>query len=167
MGGFPGPLSPNPSLQTTRQKKNNFQINAEILRVLRLKLSCIFSVEPHRTGHSLYHQSQNCSVTLPSIIFNIDMVQKSALINFAPKWLFSVQCCHIGFILDWFCCLSMCCFKIHPDPWNLRKYPSKSVVTRKTDSNMFLRHLITRVLIQCIKNIARNAKAALHKCHEK
>ena len=62
----------------------------------------------------------------------------------------------------------MCYLKIHPDSWNLRKYPSKSVVTRKTDSNMFLRHLITRVLIQCIKNIARIAKAALHnKCPEK
>ena len=28
---------------------------------------------------------------------------------------------------------------------------------------MFLRHLITRVLIHCIKNIARIAKAAPHK----
>ena len=88
MRGFPGqhtlPYSAHwaqnllcrPRDQKHPDRNFNFQINAEVLRVLRLKLSCIFSVEPHRTGHPLYQQSRNCSVTLPSIIN-----QNSALIH--------------------------------------------------------------------------------------
>ena len=149
MRGFPGqhtlPYSARwaqnllcrPRDQKHPDRNFNFQINAEVLRVLRLKLSCIFSVEPHRTGHPLYQQSRNCSVTLPSIIN-----QKSALIhrhliqsatcafeyllrlNFVPKWLFMFSVITSDLFLTGIVPKipsSMWYLKIHPDSWNLQR----------------------------------------------